>query len=147
MTNTDKYYTKEEWASYMRNWRKKNKDKVKLSNQKQRDCRKIYKRKYYKNNKQKVIDSRVAANRKRLSGFTKEYYNGKYVEQQGYCAICGKHESEFNRALSADHNHVTGKPRGLLCGVCNTQLGKVEKVLNKDNSIQKFLDYLKDYPM
>jgi hypothetical protein len=35
------------------------------------------------------------------------------------CAICKKHRSAFKKNLSCDHNHKTGKIRGLLCFFCN----------------------------
>jgi len=46
-----------------------------------------------------------------------------FDKQEGKCAICGKHQSELSVALAVDHNHVTGKIRGLLCTKCNTGLG------------------------
>lgn len=45
------------------------------------------------------------------------------LAQEGECAICGKHESEFKRQLALDHNHETGEPRGLLCTNCNLLIG------------------------
>jgi len=56
-------------------------------------------------------------------GLTVGEYNELYRKQKGCCAICGKHQFELNRALSVDHNHETGKIRGLLCGKCNSALG------------------------
>lgn len=35
------------------------------------------------------------------------------------CAICKKPESHFKNRLAVDHNHRTGKVRGLLCYRCN----------------------------
>jgi hypothetical protein len=32
-----------------------------------------------------------------------------------HCGICGKVPSEGQNRLSRDHDHATGKPRGLLC--------------------------------
>jgi hypothetical protein len=50
------------------------------------------------------------------------------LEQQNYvCAICKRPEvSTYKskvRPLSVDHNHKTGKVRGLLCDRCNRTLG------------------------
>lgn len=39
--------------------------------------------------------------------------------QNACCAICAKHEEQFSRRLSVDHNHRTSKVRGLLCFYCN----------------------------
>lgn len=47
--------------------------------------------------------------------------------QKGRCAICGKKETSVVKgglaSLSVDHNHRTGRIRGLLCRKCNTGLG------------------------
>ena len=59
-------------------------------------------------------------------GITLEDYNKLFDEQNGCCAICGKHQSEFKRPLSVDHDHNTGKVRGLLCTPCNNGLGVYE---------------------
>lgn len=46
------------------------------------------------------------------------------LEKQGFrCAICGKSEADNKQRLAVDHNHVTGKIRGLLCKACNMALG------------------------
>lgn len=58
-----------------------------------------------------------------------------YFEKHKYCEICGRtieetvhYESKFKpRALCIDHNHDTKKFRGLLCQLCNRQLGWYEK--------------------
>lgn len=38
------------------------------------------------------------------------------------CGICGKVPSEGQRRLYRDHDHATGKPRGLACFNCNRKL-------------------------
>ena len=52
-----------------------------------------------------------------------EEYNKLFEEQEGRCAICGKHQSYLKKGLSVDHDHVTGKIRGLLCNNCNAGIG------------------------
>ena len=56
------------------------------------------------------------------------------------CQICGCVDTR--RSLSIDHDHVTGKVRGLLCDACNTGLGKF-----KDNQeiLLAAIEYLKKY--
>ena len=67
-------------------------------------------------------------------------------KQNGNCAICNK--PEFNtrggiiRHLSIDHDHKTGKIRGLLCFKCNTKLG----ILEDKDFAKKAKKYLRDYP-
>jgi hypothetical protein len=53
----------------------------------------------------------------------KDYWD-LYCDQRGCCAICGKHRSKLSRELCVDHDHKTGKVRGLLCYNCNTFIGK-----------------------
>jgi len=56
-------------------------------------------------------------------GISLEEYEHMLAAQCGRCAICGKHESNLYVRLSVDHNHKTGKVRGLLCRRCNSMLG------------------------
>ncbi len=44
-------------------------------------------------------------------------------EQDGLCAVCERHHTEFTRRFAFDHNHKTGKIRGLLCISCNRGIG------------------------
>jgi hypothetical protein len=77
---------------------------------------------------------------KRKFGMTLEQYNSVLIAQNNVCAIC--ESIDTYRALSVDHNHDTGKVRGLLCGSCNRGLG-----LFKDNT-ERLLTahkYLKKY--
>ena len=49
--------------------------------------------------------------------FTWEHYQTMLAAQGGRCAICRRLPN--GRRLEADHDHVTGKVRGLLCNGCN----------------------------
>lgn len=69
-------------------------------------------------------NKRYRQNLKKRYGITPEYYDEMLKSQYRSCAICGRHENEFTRRLHVDHNHSTGKVRGLLCTNCNTMLGK-----------------------
>lgn len=50
----------------------------------------------------------------------------KLVEEHGdRCGICNKPGSHFKKKLAVDHNHQSGRIRGLLCFRCNKfQLGR-----------------------
>lgn len=55
-------------------------------------------------------------------------YNQMLADQGGVCAICKKASSGVIRkdaetAFHVDHDHETGKVRGLLCGNCNPAIG------------------------
>lgn len=70
-------------------------------------------------------------------------YDKMFEEQSGKCAICFQTPEETHRKmLYVDHNHITGKVRGLLCHHCNTSLG-----LAKDSiaTLTKMIDYLKEH--
>jgi len=67
-------------------------------------------------------------------------------KQNGVCAICGQPETRKTKGvlsmLCVDHDHKTGKIRGLLCFRCNTVLGKV----NEDTNLFILMtDYLKKF--
>lgn len=55
-------------------------------------------------------------------GITLSDYEDKLRLQGNACALCLKSASSFKRSLHVDHNHKTGKVRGLLCFYCNHQM-------------------------
>jgi hypothetical protein len=66
-----------------------------------------------------------------------------FVEQNGRCGICNKPEEYFQKRLAVDHNHKTGRVRGLLCFRCNKfQLGR-----HTIESTTAILDYLLKYDL
>jgi DNA-directed RNA polymerase subunit RPC12/RpoP len=60
-------------------------------------------------------------NIKRLYGISQSEYEEILQEQEYSCAICKRHESEFTKRLSVDHDHKTLEIRGLLCHFCNSR--------------------------
>lgn len=58
-----------------------------------------------------------------LYGITVQQYDEMLRSQQGVCAIC-KGSCASGRNLAVDHDHNTGKIRGLLCGNCNQGIGR-----------------------
>lgn len=56
-------------------------------------------------------------------GLTPEDYDKLLASQNGVCAICGAKEALNGYKLYVDHDHATGKVRGLLCHHCNIALG------------------------
>lgn len=57
-------------------------------------------------------------------GITPEKYAEMVVERNNLCDICKLPEKRKKR-ISIDHNHSTGKVRGLLCDSCNNGIGKL----------------------
>lgn len=57
-------------------------------------------------------------------GISVEQYDAMHTEQDGRCAICVE---QVEGRLYVDHDHATGRVRGLLCSNCNFFLGWLEK--------------------
>ena len=115
-------------AEYHRDWRKRNPVSFAKSQRK------------YNASKNGQLKKRERYLEKNF-GINIKDYEQMLVSQEYRCAICGKHQSELEKAFDIDHNHNTGKVRGLLCNQCNQALG-----LLKDSSelFVKALKYLKE---
>lgn len=111
---------------HQRNQRKVNPDKThfidKLSYERNKERKILYAREYRK----KYPDRTRTTNLKTKYGINKDEYDEKLKEQDFKCAICKKGVSNNRRAFCVDHNHTTGKIRGLLCDGCNRGLGYYE---------------------
>jgi hypothetical protein len=89
-------------------WRARNKDKIKAKN------------------------ARRAGNTSRgynlcgKYGITEADYAVLFERQSGRCAVCRTDKpGGMGNRLHVDHDHVTGKVRGLLCHHCNSGLGNL----------------------
>lgn len=69
---------------------------------------------------------------KRNFGLSIADFDRMLEKQGGVCAICGR-KPPFGRIknLAVDHDHKTGKIRGLLCNKCNSFLGYVRDDLSQ----------------
>ena len=67
----------------------------------------------------KFYKTRINTHYKRRYGVDYDTYEQLCSLQAGLCAIC----KAKPRKLVVDHDHSTGKVRGLLCRKCNTGLG------------------------
>lgn len=83
-----------------------------------------YRREWARQPKQRAQNKRNRI--RRVFGLTPQQLNQMKVDQQGLCAICFQPEP-LKRSLAIDHDHVTGKVRGLLCTRCNTALGMIQE--------------------
>jgi len=72
-------------------------------------------------------------------GITEAEYDVQYALQRGRCAICDR-EFDPRQRPATDHNHETGRFRGILCHPCNWILGYARD----DQSVLAFaIDYLR----
>ena len=81
---------------------------------------------------------------KRQYGITFKQYNEMLEKQNNVCAICGNPETSVIRGkvirLAVDHDHDTGRVRGLLCSNCNIGIGNFK---HDDNLLQKAIEYVR----
>ncbi len=97
-------------------------------------CEKRYNNSWYSTGKWKDRHYR------KLYGLETDEVKELFDKQDGLCKLCSK-ELIFNGRLThVDHDHTTGKVRGILCYSCNTSLGKLGDSIE---SIEKVLKYLK----
>ncbi len=73
-------------------------------------------------------------------GLTLDQYKEMLCAQGFRCAICRKSHKVFKKKLAVDHNHRTGKIRGLLCHHCNSALGNFKDHVLYLQSAVKYLD-------
>ena len=128
-----------------------------------KQTRKEYAKKYYDNNKEackqrtKEHPSCIAAREKYRNkpetkerirnyrllqnyGITNQDYE-QMLEDQGFCcAGCGLNQNILEKKINVDHDHITGKVRGLLCGSCNRALGLIKDNLETLVKLQKYLE-------
>jgi hypothetical protein len=98
-----------------------------------RKCRREYQREKYHTDAEfrkkklaaaKVQQKRLVRKRVESYGITLSQYYDILEHQNHRCKIC-KREFDSTRqgAAKIDHDHETGKVRGLLCGTCNLGIG------------------------
>lgn len=91
-------------------------------------------RRWYKENKQTVKFKLI----EQKYGLSKDEYINKLSKQEFVCGICKTKTDKF----FVDHNHKTGKTRGILCHHCNLMLG-----MSRDTPeiLESGARYLKEY--
>jgi Recombination endonuclease VII len=82
---------------------------------------KLYRKKY----PDKVRNSMLS----QTYGISLEDWNSLFVAQGSQCKVCGADTPRGNKFWHTDHNHETGRVRGILCSTCNQTIGFVERNL------------------
>ena len=82
---------------------------------------------------------------KRIFGISLDDYNFLFKKQKKRCAICKINQNKLHRrdkrnnSLYVDHDHRTGKVRGLLCVDCNRGLGSFRDCIENLKNAIKYL--------
>ena len=115
-------------------------ERSKKSYAKNRDAVIARTRKFIENNPDAIRGYRL----KGLYGITIAEYDALVIAQGGVCAICKTSPSEKKNhvGLYVDHNHTTGKVRGLLCRDCNSALGLFQ---DSQDVLKAAISYLSTY--
>jgi hypothetical protein len=71
-------------------------------------------------------------------GLSEAEYEAMLIQQDNKCKICRSEQGLF-----VDHNHLTGKVRGLICRNCNTAIGML-KADNGTQLIESTLKYISE---
>ena len=141
--------TKEERKAYKKQYDEKNKERDKLY----RIAHRAEKKKYNEDHREHLTEcqkinraNNIDEYRIKEKGYqikknydiTIEQYNNMLNAQNNKCAICHNKFKPF-KDTHIDHNHITGKVRGLLCVKCNSGIG----YLNDDiNLLKEAINYL-----
>jgi hypothetical protein len=59
--------------------------------------------------------------------------------QGGTCAICADAISLSDRRSHIDHDHETGKVRGILCAPCNQAIAYFDRMIGNEKKIREYL--------
>lgn len=145
---------KDKKREYMKKYYQLNKDKWSLRTQEQKAAYNKTRRDKYANDpeyrekikKQSKPTPSVKRNRRLREnyGITHEYYEELLRCQNGVCAICGNGHVGRNNAshFAVDHDHSSGKIRGLLCSKCNMGIGYFGDDIAK---LQNAIEYLRQW--
>ena len=108
----------------MRRWR---------SDGKNRERQRELDRARYADNPEWFRESKI----RKCYGLTLDEYEALKAAHAGKCAICGKEAD-----LDVDHDHKSGKVRGLLCTKCNIRVGWIE---TEKGWRMPYLDYIRKH--
>ena len=81
---------------------------------------KQYQKKWLEDNYERLRALHRTNHLRRTYGMTQEEFDKMFSGQSGRCAICFR----SNGIWHIDHDHCTGKVRGILCHSCNLGLGR-----------------------
>jgi Recombination endonuclease VII len=106
------------------------------------ECTKESVRGSYSRTSQEIKDGRKRRATARRYGLTLEEYDVLVAEHQ-HCPICLTTDPG-GVGWAVDHNHETGKVRGILCSECNLAIGKLRDNVANLTRAQVYLEVTSD---
>jgi len=122
-------------------YRKKHKKETAIYNARYAQKNKVKIRVYHRKYRAEHEETERTKNRERWLAqynLSIKEYNELLTIQSGVCAICGNPPN--GKYLNVDHDHSTGKVRGLLCQSCNVILGCANDSIE---TLLQAIEYLK----
>ena len=125
MSYSRDYYlaNRDKFISWVKDWKRRNPERVKAQDKRYRDSHKI-------RNREKYFLRRYGISLKKRAELLKK--------QRGKCAICGTKDFS-SRGPCCDHNGKSGHIRGILCTNCNLGIGNFQHSALR---LQKAIKYL-----
>ena len=77
---------------------------------------------------------------KAMYGLTREEYDRLLDEQQGRCAICFTDRPGGKGNWHVDHDHDSGRVRGLLCAGCNVGIGHFRENADRLRAAAEYIE-------
>lgn len=91
---------------------------------------------WVKRNPELAKRTKRKARLKRDYGLTVEQFEAMLKEQNYVCAIC---EMPFGSKTCIDHDHKSGRVRGLLCSLCNVAVERLDNITGWSNRAMNYL--------
>lgn len=104
-----------------------------------KDGKRTKAKEYYQRVKARVARYRSDARLEKKYSLKREEWLALLERQGGACAICGTRFGDSGYKPCVDHDHKTGKVRGILCRKCNLKL----EVVEQEGFVEKARGYLK----
>lgn len=128
------YWCKECKKDYRWNHREETNERCKKYRQEHREKAREYAQEYARKYPERIRKQWL----KYKYGLTPKQHLQMYADQNGCCAIC-KRTVPYDR-IFIDHNHKTGKVRGLLCQKCNAALGMINEKIRILKSMIRYIE-------
>jgi len=135
------YKDKEKSLEYQKKYNELRKTVSREQRKLDREKKKLYDIEYRKLHQEERSKRQKEYFRLHKYGISYDEYQELHIKQHGVCAICGKEETREGFSLHVDHDHITGKIRGLLCFKCNAGIGLFQ---NSDALLIKAAEYIEN---